>query len=79
MLDPQRVVGGLVELDPVLFPMLPAVSGHGVEASGVLQEGVPESIGLLLGGRQLQTDGSLHGHILPHSVQEVKGQLPLHG
>ena len=79
VLDPQRVVGGLVELDPVLFPVVPPVGGDGVEADGVLLEGIPEDIRLVRTRSQLQSNCALHGHILPHSVQEVKGQLPLHG
>mgnify|MGYP001561843798 CR=1 FL=1 len=73
VLRPERIVRGLVELDPVLLSALPAVGGYGVETSGALSERVVEVVCLLWRRGQFQPDSALHTHILADSEQGGKG------
>jgi hypothetical protein len=74
---PERVVGGPVEVDPVLFTVPPAIGSYPADSSGALLKGVLEDRSLLRGRGQLQADGTLHGHILADFTDFRKERLSL--
>jgi hypothetical protein len=54
------IVGGVVQPDPVLLAVLPAVATHGIEGIGKLGKRLTQEYRLLRGWMQLETHGSVH-------------------
>ncbi len=56
----QWIVGCLMQLNPILFPVLPSISRYGIETFCVLLNSFKQHSLLIVGGQQWKADGSLH-------------------
>jgi len=59
------IVRGVMQLDPVLFPVLPSVAAHGIERLRKLLQSLMQGVRLLRRWMQLYSHGSVHRTNVP--------------
>ena len=64
MLLPQRVIGGVVEFDPVGDMLFPSDAGYFVEAIRIFPHSLRQHHVLIEHGVKFDLDGALHGGCL---------------